>query len=286
MLAVVIDDHDMNITHVIRGVDHLQNTAMQIALYNLLNWSLPTFAHIPLIHDADGHKLSKRKNPTSLEDYISLGILPEAMCNYLLKLSWGKSEEKIDIDYAIKNFKLTDISSAPARFDLNKLYSINKIYLKDLKTDNLLENLSVFVKRKYYIDINKELLARGINGLLQRSQTLEELYQNSKIYLDDNIESYTSDALDVLHNNIKIIPFIKKFIISCNYANIDEIKNQLNLYISEHNYIKSNVFKTLRSILAGNITSPDISEILYTLGKEKSILRLKQAELTISGIVK
>ena len=148
MLAVVVDDHDMKISHVIRGDDHLTNAFRQVQIYNALNWNLPFFAHMPLLHGTDGAKLSKRHGALGVEAYRSMGVLPEAMNNYLLRLGWSHGDDEIiSQDQAIRWFDVKDVGRAASRFDMEKLTSVNGYYIRHADVDYLVSLILPIIQK-------------------------------------------------------------------------------------------------------------------------------------------
>ncbi|NQU58999.1 MAG: glutamate--tRNA ligase, partial [Rhodospirillales bacterium] len=187
MLAVVVDDHDMAITHVIRGDDHLTNAFRQYQLYQALGWEVPEFAHIPLIHGADGAKLSKRHGALGVEAYRDDGFLPEAMRNYLLRLGWAHGDDEfIPTDKAIQWFDLNGVGKSPSRFDVAKLTNLNAQYMREAEGDRLVELIEPSLSTRLGRDLSeveKGRLHRGINGLKERAKTLVELSESAFFYI-------------------------------------------------------------------------------------------------------
>ncbi len=180
MHAVVVDDHDMGITHVIRGDDHLSNTPRQITIYEAMGWEIPIFAHIPLIHGPDGKKLSKRHGALGVEAYKDLGYLPEALCNYLLRLGWSHGDDEIiSSSQAIEWFNLESIGKSPARLDFKKLDNVNNHYLKIADNKRLLD---MIVDEDLSIK-SKENILNGLDSLKQRAKTILELKEAARIYI-------------------------------------------------------------------------------------------------------
>ena len=184
MLCVVVDDHDMNISHIIRGVDHLTNAARQAMIYQALDWKRPVFAHIPLIHGTDGTKLSKRNDAGDITTYRERGYLAEAMRNYLIRLGWAHGDDEIfSDDQAIKWFSLEGVGRSPARFDQAKLDSLNAHYLRQIKPDDLLEYILKKLKNEGLELKNSDDYQNFIpilSQLAERASTLTELAQNAK----------------------------------------------------------------------------------------------------------
>lgn len=176
--AVVVDDHDMGITHVIRGDDHLTNTFRQLMVYRAMGWEPPRFAHIPLIHGEDGAKLSKRHGAVSVLDFREAGYLPEAVANYLLRLGWGRGDiEVIPMAEAVKLFELSDIGRGAARFDYKKLLHINSVYLHQADNARLLPEVMARLEKRNIVltDAARARITALIQGLKERARTLEEL---------------------------------------------------------------------------------------------------------------
>ena len=187
MLAVVADDHNMGITHVIRGDDHLTNTFRQHQIYDALDWDTPIFSHIPLIHGADGSKLSKRHGSLSVESYRDDGILPEAMRNYLLRLGWAHGDDEIiSTEQAIKWFDLDGVGKSPSRFDIAKLTSLNAQYLREANSAMLAGLIEPALGARLSRNLTGEERARiikGIDGLKERAKTVVELADNAFFYI-------------------------------------------------------------------------------------------------------
>jgi len=201
MLSVVVDDHDMGITHVIRGDDHLTNAFRQYQLYRAMGAPVPAFAHIPLIHGPDGAKLSKRHGALSVIEYREMGILPEAMRNYLMRLGWSHGDQEIiSTEEAIAWFDIRDVGRSPARFDMNKLLSLNAHYLREKPDAELvrlvlprLEAAGIRVE-----DAARQRLEAGMAGLKLRARTLVELAEAARIYVQPRPVPLTAKAAKLL----------------------------------------------------------------------------------------
>ena len=205
MLSVVVDDHDMNISHVIRGDDHLTNTFRQIQLYKALGWDTPEFAHIPLIHGADGAKLSKRHGALGAEAYRDMGFLPEAMRNYLLKLGWGHGDDEIiSTKQAIEWFDVSGIGKSASRFDMTKLTNLNGVYIRESDNDKLVELIVPRIEKKLEISIDengKSHLLKGMNALKERAKTIIELAESAEFYVAKRPLEMNAKALKLLNEN-------------------------------------------------------------------------------------
>lgn len=283
MLAVVVDDHDMEVTHVIRGDDHLNNTFRQNIIYDAMGWDKPVYAHCPLIHGADGSKFSKRHGSVSIEDYKNMGFLPEALCNYLLRLGWGhKDEEIIPMDKAIELFDLKGINKAASKFDFKKLENLNAHYIKEADNDRLIDLISPFLKSNHDIIISEEGLERlnqGMNALKDRAKTLIQLADESKFYLinapfdfDEGAQKHlTPEAKAILQSTLNSFKDITDF-------NHEEIEHKCrNIAQLEANGKLGKVMMPVRAALTGTDKSPSLFEAAEILGKDECIKRLEHA---------
>ncbi len=208
MLSVVVDDHDMEVTHVIRGDDHLTNAFRQYQIFHAMGWAIPKFAHIPLIHGADGAKLSKRHGALGVDAYQELGILPEAMRNYLLRLGWGHGDvDMISTADAIKIFDIKDIGRSPSRFDMAKLTNMNGHYMRIAGDQALLDQVEPLIAKKLGAppdSAQRARLQRGMNGLKQRAKTLIELADAALFYCTKRPIAIGDKAKAVLTGDAKL----------------------------------------------------------------------------------
>ena len=277
-LSAVVDDHQMNITHVIRGDDHKINTFKQKQIYEAMNWKLPEFAHIPLIHSASGKKLSKRDNASTLSDYIKIGILPDALRNYLLRLGWSyKDKEIFTLDESIKYFNLTGVGKSPSKLDMERILSINEHYIKNLDEKELYKKLKIFAAKykKKIEDKNEKNILNSIHFLKNKAKKLEDIYQNAEYIMKEKIVISDQNAklLDKLSKKI-----INEFLSS--YEKIDVLKREelekliKNLINSNNTNFKS-VGQPLRIALTGSKFGPGIYDIIQSLEKKEVIKRLK-----------
>ena len=214
MLAVVVDDHDMAVTHVIRGDDHLTNSFRQYQIYQAMGWDVPVFAHIPLIHGADGAKLSKRHGALGIDAYRDMGYLPEGLCNYLLRLGWGHGDEAIiDIKQAIEWFDLPGIGRAPSRLDMAKLNHVNGHYLHEKSDDFLLLAAKPFVEQKInqpLTEKQQQLLKDALPLLKPRAQNLVDLAEQSLLFILDQAPALDEKASQILNDDAKSL--LQKFV--------------------------------------------------------------------------
>ncbi len=182
-LSASVDDHLMGMTHIIRGDDHKINTFKQIQIYEAMNWKVPSFAHIPLIHTIEGKKLSKRDNSSTLDDYSKIGIMPNALRNYLLRLGWSyKDKEIFNLDESIKYFNLEGIGKSPSKLDTSRIYSMNEHYIKNIDENDLFNFLTNYCEtyREKIPDFAKKKIKNSLHFLKNKAKTLEDIYKNSK----------------------------------------------------------------------------------------------------------
>lgn len=275
MLAVVVDDHDMGITHIIRGDDHLTNTPKQILLYQAFGWDVPQFAHIPLIHGPDGAKLSKRHGAVGVEWYKDAGYLPEAMCNYLLRLGWSHgNDEIISQKEAIEWFNVDHIGKSPSRLDFQKMNNINGHYIK--AADN--EYLSNIIINELKADPeSSKYIKQGINSLKTRANVLNELVSLGKIYLVNQAIEISAEAQEIINTTDNaFIDEITQLISALEDLDHDNIQAQFKEFANIKGMKIGEVMKPIRALLTGSTASPSLFEIIAIIGKEHSIRRLQQ----------
>ena len=277
--AVVVDDHDMALTHVIRGDDHMTNTFRQIQVYRAMGWDLPAFAHIPLIHGADGAKLSKRHGASSVTEFRDQGFLPEALCNYLLRLGWGHGDDEIlGRDEAVGLFDLDGVGRAPSRMDYAKLTFLNGVWLRQADDDRLAA------------DVLERLAARGLDaaaaaprirtlmpGLKERAKTLVELADSAAFLA-------TKLPLPMEPKAAALLTPDNRAILRDVAADLDatdfeppSLNAALRAYAERSGRKLGQVAQPLRAALTGSVTSPGIDATLAALGREESLARLHAA---------
>ena len=270
-LSASVDDHLMGMTHIIRGDDHKINTFKQIQIYEALGWNVPSFAHIPLIHTIEGKKLSKRDNASTLDDYSKIGIMPDALRNYLLRLGWSyKDKEIFNLEESVKYFNLEGVGKSPSKLDINRIMSMNEHYIKNIDENNLYELLKKYInKYKEPISDKKEKkIKTSLSFLKNKAKTLEDIYNNSKFILRDDVTINKEDKKLVDDKSIKIIKNFLEKIKSLENFN----KESLEIIVSD--LIKSNktnfksVGQPLRICLTGSKFGPGIYDILSALGKD------------------
>ncbi|PZP54940.1 MAG: glutamate--tRNA ligase [Micavibrio aeruginosavorus] len=278
MLAVVVDDHDMGITHVIRGDDHLNNTFRQNIIYAALDWTIPVYAHIPLILDESGAKMSKRKGAASVEEYRDMGYLPEAMCNYILKLGWGHGDDEIiSREQAIEWFDLGGIVKSPARWDYNKLNFINAHYLKLADNDRLYDLALPFLKTQPNAE-EKSRVLKMMDELKSRHKTIVQIADEAEIMIG-TISSYdekaraqfTEEGLSAIRKLLEKISALSKF----ESGKIETMTKELSQ--SDFGGKLGKVMMPFRAALTGRGVSPSVPHIAEALGKEETIRRLEAA---------
>ena len=267
MLASVVDDYNMEITNIIRGDDHFNNAFRQIQIIKYMNWPIPTYAHIPLIHGEDGTKLSKRHGAENVMDYKQDGYEVEVLKNYLLRLGYSINDDKIyDLESDIFNFKLDKINKSPSRFDLKKLSNMNALYLRTQPLNNLLNR----IKTKF--NLNEEILHRLdflLPDLIQRYTYLNEI-EDDILWLSNDFTNNWSELdqedLNLVLDVINILKSIK--------WNLIELKENIEKFLVGNNLKMKDLGPLLRSILTGKTNTPDIFKVIFIIGRNECIKRL------------
>ncbi|MEL6370128.1 MAG: glutamate--tRNA ligase [Pseudomonadota bacterium] len=280
-LAVVVDDHDMGVTHVIRGDDHLNNAARQQQIYEALGWDLPVFAHIPLIHGQDGAKLSKRHGALGVEAYRDMGILSDALANYLLKLGWAHGDEEyIPRTRALEVFDLHGINKAPARLDTEKLEHLNGQYLNEMDDAAFLAGSIGFLEKTLDADQISELrdtLARAVPFLKDRMKTLADIGDAAGFILAQRpivLEGKAGKplrkegAMDILKDVHDVLAN------AADWSSPEALVPVIEDFATSRELSMGQFGPPLRAALTGGKPSPSLSEILYTLGKDDSLGRI------------
>jgi glutamyl-tRNA synthetase len=275
MLAVVVDDYDMKITHIIRGDDHLTNAFRQKIIYQAMGWNVPEFAHISLIHGPDGAKLSKRHGATSVIDYREMGYLPEAMRNYLLRLGWSHGDAEIISDaQAAEWFSLEKIGKSPSRFDFAKLNHVNKHYIKEKNDADLLKLVAENFAQTPKNHEEKRLL-QAIKFIKERAENLNDLRKNLEIYFD-NFSSEFSDAdKKILLEKKSLIADLANVFNALQDWTHDGIKNSLNNFAQEKTLKIKDFGPLLRLVLTfSNSSAGGIFDVIEILGRDEVIRRI------------
>lgn len=279
MLAVVIDDHDMGVTHIIRGDDHLNNAFRQYHVFEACGWDVPEFAHMSLIHGSDGAKLSKRHGALGVEAYAEMGILPAAMRNYLLRLGWSHGDDEIiSTEQAIEWFDLSAVGRAPARFDMEKLTSLNGHYIRESDDSELVELILPLLEGNLDGPVSaaaKTRLLAGIGGLKDRAKNINELAENAQFYCqsvplpltDKAAKLLDSDAVD---NLAALAPVLEKL----SSWEIEVLEAAVRAFAEENALKLGQIAQPLRAALTGSTVSPGIFEVIVALGRDETLARI------------
>mgnify|MGYP000409738815 FL=1 len=272
MLSVVVDDYDMKVTHLIRGHDHLTNTFRQNVIYEAMQWNKPVTAHIPLILGSDGSKMSKRHGAIDVEEYKTKGILPNALINYMLRLGWSHGDDEIiSLENAIKWFSLEKIGKSPAKFDNEKLISVNSHYIKELNNDEIIKFLESYYISKYKIKIDEISIKRlnlGLDDIKSRSRDLNQLAEMSLFYCSKFPLSISKKAQKYIKKVDKTI-FKDLLIILGNTENDfkkQKIEEIMSKFLIEKGLKLSDIIQYIRAMITGLDVSPRIYDIMEILG--------------------
>ena len=278
-LSAAVDDHEMKITHIIRGDDHKINTFKQMQIYEAMNWGLPSYAHIPLIHTADGKKLSKRDKVSTIDDYSNIGIMPEALRNYLLRLGWSfKDKEIFTLDESIKYFNLEGIGKSPSKLDISRILSMNEHYIKNINEKELFERLEEYcLIYKEKIETNKkDKLKNSLPFLKNKAKTLEDVYNNSKYILTNEVIINKNDLELIDEKAKKIIIDFKNEISNQEKLSKPTLEPIINNLIKKYETNFKGVGQPLRIALTGSKFGPGIYDIMMSLGKIDVEMRLSK----------
>ena len=289
-LSVVVDDHDMGITHILRGVDHLTNAARQTQIYQALGWEVPVMSHVPLIHGPDGAKLSKRHGALGVDAYRAMGYLPEAMRNYLVRLGWSHGDDEIfSTQQAIEWFDVKGIGKSAARFDFTKLENLNGHYIRHMDIDQLFEQ---FIKALPYLpdgpafleklDSRKQsLLKSALPVLRERAKTLIDLMNGAQFIVSDRPLAINAKASAVLDKGgrdtlTKLLPDVEKV----SDWQFDNLKAAVAAFADSHDLKLGKIAPALRSALTGTTVSPGIFDVLEVLGRDEALARIRDQTLS------
>ncbi len=281
-LSAAVDDHQMNMSHIIRGDDHKINTFKQIQIYQAMKWEIPSFAHIPLIHTIDGKKLSKRDKASTLDDYSKIGIIPDALRNYLLRLGWSYQDKEIfTLDESIKYFNLEGIGKSPSKLDMSRILSINEHYIKNIDENDLFNQLNQYCKlhKSEIKSDKKDKIKKSLTFLKNKAKTLEDIFNNFQYIMVDEV-NFNQDDIKLIDDKAKKV--ISDF--STKLSDVDKLsREKLEPIVNE--LIKSNdtnfkgVGQPLRIALTGSKFGPGIYDIIISLGKEEVSKRLTNKKL-------
>ncbi len=289
MLAVVVDDHDMGVTHVIRGDDHLNNAFRQLAIIKAMGWEEPVYAHIPLIHGSDGAKLSKRHGALGVDAYRDdMGMLPEAVLNYLLRLGWGHGDEEIiPINRAIELFDIAGVGRSPSRFDIKKLENLNGHYLREADDARLAELVAPRLESRLDTQLNdgqRDILVQAMASLKPRAKTLNEVAEGAEFLFKSCPLDFDEKASALLDEPARAL-LIKTAdaLQSVPSWTVEAIEDVIRRVAEDAGLGLGKVAQPLRAALTGRTVSPGIFDVLFLLGKEESLERLTAAGHAAAG---
>src|SRR5579872_2157584 len=279
--SVVVDDHDMDITHVIRGDDHFRNAFRQYQIYRALDWPLPEFAHVPLILGPDGAKLSKRHGSLGIEAYRDMGYLPEALRNYLVRLGWSHGDDEIiSTDDAIAWFDIKDVNRAAARFDFAKLDSVNAHYIRIADDERLVR----LVAERLEAELGRELTAAASDRLLRampalkpRAKTIVELAERARFYVASRPIAPAADAVKILTPEARAL--LGEVAGALDGGNWDAagLEQTVRDFAAARSLKLGAVAQPLRAALTGSLASPGLFEVMEVLGGAETLARLEDA---------
>ena len=287
MHAVVVDDHDMGVTHIIRGDDHLTNAARQTIIYKAMGWDVPVMAHIPLIHGPDGAKLSKRHGALGAEAYRAMGFLPAALRNYLARLGWSHGDDEVmSTEDMVRWFEIEDINKGAARFDVKKLEAINGIHMRQMPDEDLFR---IFVDTLPFLEggpalvtkldeEHKTKLLAAMPGLKERAKTLVELmdgaaflFAQRPLALDEKAQAILDgDGRRVLQS---LLPVLEK----AEEWDAPALETAIKAFAEEQGLKLGKVAQPLRAALTGKSTSPGVFDVLVLVGRDESLARIRDA---------
>jgi len=294
MLAVVVDDHDMGVTNIIRGNDHFTNAARQKQIYDALGWNVPVMAHIPLIHGPDGAKLSKRHGALGVDAYRTMGYLPEAMRNYLVRLGWAHGDQEIfSTEEMIAAFDLPQIGRSPARFDFAKLESLNGHYIRQSGPQELLTELErnlphlpggSALAAKLTPELRSKLLA-AMPGIKERAKTLVDLLDGARYVFADRPLALDDKAAALLGPDARtVLGELLGHLKNVSPWSATTTEEAVRTFADQRGAKLGSVAQPLRAVLTGRATSPPIFDVLAVLGKEESLARIAdQATRTVGA---
>jgi glutamyl-tRNA synthetase len=281
--CVVVDDHDMRITHVIRGEDHLNNTPKQIQIYEAMGYPVPALAHVPLILGLDRSPLSKRHGATSVVAYRDLGFFPEAMLNYLVRLGWSYGDQEIfSLSELIEKFRIEDVGKSAGVFDMDKLQWVNSHYMKALPLERLVDGVKPFLEARGHHDLEDAWIAKMVVTLRERSRTLLELVDHARYYLSDELEIDPKAAEKFLKPaNRSLLADLTDRLARTPGWEASGIHAAFEAVMAEHGLALGKIAQPVRVAVTGGTASPGIFEVLEVLGRERSLTRLRRATESI-----
>lgn len=279
MLSVVVDDHDMAITHIMRGDDHLNNAARQAQLYNAMGWEIPVFAHIPLIHGADGAKLSKRHGALGVEAYRDMGYLPEAMRNYLLRLGWSHGDDEvIDTAQAVEWFDTDGLGKSPSRFDFKKLDNLNSHYIRQADDQYLVNLITPALEKTFGRSLDEAEAGRLSSAMLHlksRVKQLTELAENAEFLIDRRPLELADEARAQLDGEAtgRLARFLDSAGDWTDWTP-EVIEQGLRNFADSEGLKLGKIAQPLRAALTGRTKSPGIFDVLAILGRDEAMGRI------------
>ncbi|MBO6694383.1 MAG: glutamate--tRNA ligase [Henriciella sp.] len=287
MLAVVVDDHDMGVSHVIRGDDHFRNTFRQLPIYQAMGWHVPEFAHVPMIHGSDGAKLSKRHGALSTLAYQDMGYLPEAMNSYLVRLGWSHGDQEVfTMEEAAAVFDLDGINKAPGRLDLEKLGDVNAHFIRSIDETRLLALLGPEIEKLSPLtSVLTERVQHAIATLKERGQTLPELAESCRFLWDSNAENLNKKARKALREDgIKRLSGLREALDAADSWTIEALQGVLDTYCAAHTLSMGQVGPPLRAALTGGLPAPDLAPVMYWLGRDEVLARIDNHLPALGGL--
>ena len=277
-LSASVDDHQMNMTHIIRGDDHKINTFKQIGIYIAMKWKLPSFAHIPLIHTIEGKKLSKRDKASTLDDYSKIGIMPSALRNYLLRLGWSyKDKEIFTLNESIECFNLKGIGKSPSKLDVSRILSMNEHYIKNIDENELFKQLKEYCSlyKEKINTLKEERVKKSLTFIKNKAKTLEDIYNNAKYIIEDQVNFNNDDLKLIDDKGKKIISGFLGKVNKITHFKKENLEPMINDLIKTHETNFKGVGQPLRIALIGSKFGPGIYDIIISLGKEEVTKRLE-----------
>jgi glutamyl-tRNA synthetase len=283
--AVVVDDHDMGVTHVIRGVDHLTNAARQVQLYKAMSWDVPVFAHVPLIHGPDGAKLSKRHGALGIEAYRAMGFLPAGLRNYLVRLGWSHGDAEVfSTEQAIAWFDIDDINKSPARLDFAKLADVNAHYIRQASEDELLRRLKDVLPElengaqiaARIEEVGWDKLAKALPTLKERAKTLKELVVGAGYVIAArplNLDVKAAKILDA-EGRSRLAQVLEELAAAPDWQT-STLEAMVRAHAERSGQKLGSIAQPLRAALTGSTVSPPVFDVMSVLGREETLARLR-----------
>jgi glutamyl-tRNA synthetase len=292
-LAVVVDDHDMGVTHVLRGVDHLNNAARQAQIYKAMGWDVPVFAHVPLIHGADGAKLSKRHGALGVEAYRAMGYLPDALKNYLVRLGWSHGDQEVFTEAEmIEAFGFDGLGRSPARFDFAKLEDLNGQYIRKTPDDELIRHIRVMLgdvdeggelERKFAA-AGWDMVEALMPQLKERAKTLVELIDNVRFLIADRPLSLDEKAAKLIDDDARaVVAALRPKLAALETWTVEAVETVVRDFAKAHDLKFAKVAQPLRAALTGRTVSPPIFDVIAILPKNEALGRLDDITRERSG---